>query len=270
MLLSIRHETVYHYTAPLSYTIQQLRMTPRADAHQRIQSWHIDTPGKAHPFVDAFGNASHMLTMTVPHSELRIVAAGTVEVAALDRGRVADTGNLSPLAFTVPTRLVQTSPGIAEFAGRHLRPRATSRDLVALAEAIRDAVAYCTGSTEVTTTAADALALGSGVCQDHAHLFLACCHLHDIPARYVSGYIDPGDTEHAQSHAWIDAWVDEPDFTGWVSIDVTHAQYAGSAHCRLAIGRDYESAAPVRGVRHGGGLETLTVRVDVTQSLLQQ
>jgi transglutaminase-like putative cysteine protease len=60
-----------------------------------------------------------------------------------------------------------------------------------------------------------------GVCQDHAHMFLACCHAHGIPARYVSGYIDP-ETGHAASHAWVDAWVEDPDYTGWVSIDVTH------------------------------------------------
>lgn len=263
MQLTIRHETIYRYTAPLSYTIQQLRLSPRVDANQRPVSWQISTPGRRHEFVDAFGNISHMLTITGIHNEVRIVAAGTVNVAPLDRGRMADTGSLSPLVFTVPSRLAPTDAALTDFANKHLRPDARSGDLLGLAEAIRGTVAYRSGATAVTTTASDALRLGQGVCQDHAHLFIACCHVHNIPARYVSGYIDPGNTSHAESHAWVDVWVDEVDFSGWISIDVTHARFAGDSHCRLAIGRDYDSAAPVRGVRHGGGIETLSVEVDV-------
>ena len=265
MQLSIRHETVYRYTAPLTYTIQQLRLSPRTEAHQRILSWQIFTPGHRHEFSDAYGNLSQMLTITGVHDEVRIVATGTVDIAALDRGRLAADGGLSPLVFTVPTRLATADERINEFANRHLKPGARSSDLLALAEAIRACVTYRSGSTAVTTTASDALSLGHGVCQDHAHLFLACCHVHGIPARYVSGYIDPGGTAHAESHAWVDAWVDEVDFSGWVSIDVTHAKFAGDSHCRLAVGRDYESAAPVRGVRTGGGTESLGVRVAVDQ-----
>ena len=81
--------------------------------------------------------------------------------------------------------------------------------------------------------------------------------------RYVSGYIDSGSTGHAESHAWVDVWVEELDFTGWVSIDVTHACFASDAHCRLAVARDYDSAAPVSGVRRGGGEESLDVSVKV-------
>jgi transglutaminase-like putative cysteine protease len=125
-------------------------------------------------------------------------------------------------------------------------------------------VSYQTGATEVSSTAADALLLGNGVCQDHAHLFLACCHTRQLPARYVSGYIDPGDTSHAQTHAWVDVWVEEVDFSGWISIDVTHSRLQDDAYCRLAVGRDYESAAPVRGTRRGGRDETLAVRVNLS------
>lgn len=263
MMLSIRHETVYHYTAPLAYTIQQLRLSPRAEPHQHTLSWQIATSGQRHPFTDAFGNLSHMLTITGRHDEVRIVVDGVVDVTALDRGRLLEKGTLSPLVFTVPTRLTEPTDTVTRFARQHLQQGARSKDLLALAEAIRGAVAYQSGATGVTSTAADALLLGQGVCQDHAHLFLACCHTQDIPARYVSGYIDPGSTNHAESHAWVDVWVEEVDFSGWISIDVTHARFVNDSHCRLAIGRDYDSAAPVRGVRRGGGDESLTVRVNV-------
>jgi transglutaminase-like putative cysteine protease len=81
-----------------------------------------------------------------------------------------------------------------------------------------------------------------------------------VPARYVSGYVDPGHDEPAASHAWADAWVESE---GWVSVDVTHRVPARERHCRLAIGRDYLSAAPVRGVRTGGGEESMRVDVSV-------
>jgi transglutaminase-like putative cysteine protease len=84
-----------------------------------------------------------------------------------------------------------------------------------------------------------------------------------VPARYVSGYLYPGEEYEpdAASHAWVDVWVDGE---GWISIDVSHHVYAGDHMCRLAIGRDYLSAAPVRGVRTGGGEEVMQVTVAVT------
>lgn len=264
MQFSIRHETMYRYTSPLNYTIQQLRLWPRAEPQQRILSWHLDTRGRCNQFNDAFDNVCHMLTITNRHDEVNIVAHGIIEVTPLDRGRLMRSETLSPLIFTVPGRLTELTPEVMDFAARHLQKGARSGELVALAEAIRGTVAYRSGATVVTSTATDALRLGQGVCQDHAHLFLACCHMADIPARYVSGYIDPGNTSHAESHAWVDVWIDEVDFSGWISIDVTHARFAGDAHCRLAIGRDYDSAAPVRGVRTGGGAESLSVKVNVS------
>ncbi|HEY8100319.1 MAG TPA: transglutaminase family protein [Burkholderiaceae bacterium] len=266
MNLSIRHETIYRYTALLTYTIQQLRLTPRIEAHQHVHSWHIAAPGKCHPFTDAFGNISHMLTVTERHDEVKIIVEGVIDVTSLDRGRLQEKSGLSPLVFTVPTRLTEPAEAIADFAARHLPQGARSDALLQLAEAIRGAVGYQSGATAVTSTATDALLLGQGVCQDHAHLFIACCHTQNIPARYVSGYIDPGSSNHAESHAWVDVWVDEKDFSGWISIDVTHARFENDSYCRLAIGRDYDSAAPVRGVRRGGGDESMSVRVNVSAS----
>lgn len=264
MILTIRHETHYRYTAPLSYTIQLLRLTPRREAHQQPLSWHIAAPGRCHALADAYGNPAHLLTITGLHDESHIVASGRIEVMPLDRGRLADAGGLAPLVYSAGTPLTEASAPVADFAARHLRGR-TSADMLALAEAIRDAVAYRSGATEVSTAAADALALGVGVCQDHAHLFLACCRAQGVPARYVSGYIDPGNSDHAESHAWVDAWVEDGDYAGWISIDVTHACLQDLHYCRLAVGRDYDSAAPVRGVRRGGGEESLRVHVSVSR-----
>lgn len=266
MQLSIRHETLYRYTQPQAYSIEQLHLTPRAEPQQQVLSWHISTPGHCEAYVDAFGNASHMLTLNAPHDVVRIVVEGVVATAPLPGGRLRAHDNLPPLIFTVPTSLTRPTALLADVAAASLpalgNPVGTA-DLLGLAAHIQGAVAYQTGATNVTTTAAEALLLGAGVCQDHAHVFLACCHAHGVPARYVSGYIDPGSTGHAASHAWVDAWVEDPDFTGWISIDVTHARLMTDGYCRLAIGRDYESAAPVRGMRRGGGDEVMRVEAKI-------
>ncbi|MFZ6692612.1 transglutaminase family protein [Undibacterium sp. SXout20W] len=266
MQLLIQHQTTYHYSLPSTYTIQQLRLTPRIEAHQQVIQWEVKTGGHKTPFIDAYGNQSHTLTITGAHETISILAHGIVDIHAPPFGRIVDVEHFSPLVFTVPTRLTEATPAIYAFAQRGL-PRdqtATTSELLHLAEQIQTAVAYRSGTTIVTSTADDALSLGLGVCQDHAHLFLACCHVRGIPARYVSGYIDPETSDHADSHAWVDVWAQDHDFHGWVSIDVTHACLMNDAYCRLAVGRDYDSAAPVRGVRRGGGTETLEVSVHVT------
>lgn len=266
MRLSIRHETRYSYGAPQAYSIQQLHVTPRAELQQTALSWHLSTPGSCHAYTDAYGNKSHMLTLNEAHQGVLIVAQGVVATTKLDGGRLANHEPLSPLIFTVPTRLTEPCGAIPDFAAACLPDdptRVRTADLMKLAQHIFGAVAYQTGATTVHSSASDALQLGAGVCQDHAHLFLACCHARGVPARYVSGYIDPGSSGHAASHAWVDAWVNDADFSGWISIDVTHARLMTDAYCRLAIGRDYHSAAPVRGSRRGKGVETLTVDVHI-------
>lgn len=269
MRIAIRHRTRYGYSAAPTHTIQQLHLTPRAEPQQRVQSWRLDTPGQCHAYTDAYGNLSHMLTVNGRHEALAIVAEGVVETVFPYRGRLLAEETLSPLLFTVPTRLTEATPEVQALAAGCLaapgKPAQTAR-LLRLAERIVAAVAYESGATIVSSTAADALRLGRGVCQDHAHLFLACCHAFGVPARYVSGYIDPETSGHAASHAWVDAWVADDDFSGWVSIDVTHARPMTDAYCRLAIGRDYDSAAPLRGVRRGGGDETLAVDVHISVS----
>ena len=263
--LSIHHETVYHYGSPAVYSIQRLHMTPRAEPLQRTLDWVITTPGKRRPTYDAFGNAGDIVTLSTPHNEVRITAVGNVEIQVPQVGRIVDTLRLPIPVFTVPTHLTEPTEAIRAFAASYLSaPKANTAQLLELATAIRQAVGYQSGATATSSSADDALHLGLGVCQDHAHLFIACCHSVSLPARYVSGYIYPGEVEHSASHAWVDVWVEDADYSGWVSIDVTHACLQTADYCRLAVGRDYESVAPVRGMRRGGGDEHMTVRVDVT------
>jgi len=262
MKLHIRHETHYQYEAPVSYSIQMLKLTPRTEPGQRIVTWQVHAPGDRLEQVDAYGNLMQVVTLEQPHREMRIVVEGIAEIdVAAAPGH--DPCPLSPLAFLAPTALTQPNAALRDLAERSLgKHPASIRTLLDLVAGVGEAVAYEPGVTNVSHSAAEALELGAGVCQDQAHVMLACCRAAGVPARYVSGYFYGAEAGEVASHAWVDAWLG-PE-AGWVSFDVTHAEEAGARHCRLAIGRDYLDAAPVRGVRRGGGHETMAVAVTVT------
>lgn len=269
MQLHIRHETVYRYDHPLKYSIQSLKLTPRRDAGQRTLHWRLSAPGRHVEQLDAHGNVSHLLTLEEPHSEVAIVVSGVVDTGDAGTPVLPDDGPLSPLAYLAPTPLTQPNASIREFAAQHLSGGGVLRErLERLGEGIAGAIRYRPGVTDVTDGAASVFERGEGVCQDQAHAFVACCRAMGIPARYVSGYFYTGDAGVVASHAWADAWIGSE--AGWVSIDLTHRSLAGPKHCRLAVGRDYLDAAPVRGVRRGGGAEELRVSVIVGASAAQQ
>ncbi len=261
MQLSVAHRTVYRYEEPVKYSAQKLRLTPRRDGGQRVLSWSIHAPGRRAEQLDAHGNVTHLLTLDAPHREIAIFVTGTVETAQ-GEDLMRHEGGLSPLAYVAATGLTTPSDGIIALAEAHLeRDGVLRRRLYDLAAGVCEKVRYRPGTTNVDDPAAAALARGEGVCQDQAHVFLACCRSAGIPARYVSGYLcmDPTASEESASHAWVEVWLS--DANGWHGIDVTHVAPAGTAHCRLAVGRDYLDAGPIRGVRRGGGEETMDVRV---------
>lgn len=119
--------------------------------------------------------------------------------------------------------------------------------------------------TNSGTSAAEAFTLKRGVCQDYAHIFIACARTGGVPARFVSGHFLRSDgTVHQEAgHAWAEAYVDG---LGWVGFDPANSICTTDAHVRVAIGLDYLGAAPVRGTRYGGGAETLSVEVKVEQA----
>jgi len=265
MQLHVRHETLYRYATPVSGTAQIIRLTPRQERGQRVLRWNVKTPGRRIEHRDPFGNLAHLVTVSEPHDEIRIVARGVVELSDHTGWLPPDDSGLSPLVFLAGTRLTAFNADIRDLAGpRPANPGAD--DLLSLADRIRAAVEYVPGATEVHHDAAEALKLGKGVCQDHTHVFLAACHALGIPARYVSGYVQAAGSD-AASHAWADAWLQAEQ--RWLSIDITNLRVAGAHHCRLAVGRDYLDACPVRGVRRGGEGESMLVRVVVGEAAEQ-
>jgi transglutaminase-like putative cysteine protease len=133
---------------------------------------------------------------------------------------------------------------------------------------VRDRVEYVAGVTDAHTGAAEALADGKGVCQDHAHIFISAVRTLGIPARYVTGYLvlDAPSASEAH-HAWAEAWVEG---LGWVGFDVANRICPTERYVRLAAGLDAGYAAPIIGSRRGGSTEKLDVSVEVQQQSAQQ
>ena len=268
MRLIIQHTTQYHYRDAPKHMIQLLRLTPRLDAHQRVVEWRIKTPGKQIAFQDAFGNASHSHVLHTPRAQLTLSVDGVVDISPLANGVLPQESNLMSvptLAYLVPTPLTARFSALDHLAQQALPSGLHSGgDALVLANAICRVITYESGNTDVTSTASQAFELGSGVCQDHAHVMIAACRSLGVSARYVSGYVDPGNSHAAASHAWVDIWLQG----SWVSVDVTNGIFASDSHCRLAVGRDYLDACPIRGMREGGLVEELDV--SVTVQTLQQ
>ena len=172
-----------------------------------------------------------------------------------------------PSLFLRSTALTEVNPAMATFV-RELRSESDGDVLGflhALMVQINEHMTFDEDPTNSGTSAAEAFALKRGVCQDYAHIFIACARSGGVPARFVSGHFlrSDGTVNQQAGHAWAEAYV--PDL-GWVGFDPANGICTTDAHARVAIGLDYLGAAPVRGTRYGGGTETLTVAVKVDQA----
>jgi transglutaminase-like putative cysteine protease len=259
MKLQISHQTNYYYDELAQRSVQYIRMTPMTLPHQSIHEWHVMLPKVAESQKDGFGNEWLTLSRNEAHNNLQMQASGIVEINP-DTERLEDNPQVPYLLYTVPSELTQCSQAMRDFAEPYLKS-VSLESLQALAAALLEQLPYTKGATHVGTTAAEAFELGAGVCQDHSHVFLACLRDKKIPARYVSGYLYDDTENHMASHAWAEAWLDGY----WYTFDISNQLFRPSSHVYVAIGRDYLDAAPVRGVRMGGGYESLYSQVLVTR-----
>ena len=261
MLLNIEHHTRYAYSEYVNYTIQQLRLTPQNGFGQHVKRWEIKVNGDLYSTEDAYGNSTHTLVVDKPHQEILIVAMGEVETGV---EVIAQHQNLPLAIYMRDTPLTTSSQSIREFASSYITDvYAQMAALEDMMHALLQKVSYIKGATQVNTTAVEAFELGQGVCQDHAHIFIACCRSMGLPARYVSGYLFTEDGSLMQTHAWADVHLTNG---GWQSYDVSNGCRAGETHVRLATGLDYRSASPVGGMRAGGGVEGMASSVIVNQA----
>jgi transglutaminase-like putative cysteine protease len=263
MHLKIRHRTEYAYEVAVRYSIQELRLTPLKTAGQQVDHWKINTPIKSTNSLDVFGNQCNTFVQESPYTSMIIEADG--EISTQDVYEFIDHDKaVSPYFLLQQTNLTLPTPEMLTFFASALPRNNSIEEVLTLATAIQEAIIYAPGETNFATTASQSFAMLSGVCQDHAHIMLALCRASGIPARYVSGYFFAEESPNLASHAWID-YCSDIEQRIWTSIDITHACLVDARHIRLAIGRDYYSAAPVKGVRSGGEGEKLSASISIEQ-----
>ena len=284
---TVEHETRYVYDAPVSQSWQLGRLTPRVLPWQRVVSHALaidPPPDERRDGADSFGNTVTRFALHGAHRMLRVRMQAMVEVGArprpdaaadtpweavreaLRRDPVADA--LMPARLAEPTRLVPLSDRALAYAQPSFPPgRPWIAALDDLTHRIHAEFAFEPGATTVSTSVDEVLHDRRGVCQDFAHLMLACLRALGLPARYMSGYLltDPPPGEERLlgvdvSHAWVAAW---SPVHGWVEFDPTNDQRADARYTVLAWGGDFADVAPLAGVILGGGEQAMDVRVSV-------
>jgi transglutaminase-like putative cysteine protease len=266
MAIRVFHESVYEFEAPAVHSMHTLRLTPRPHAGQRVRRWTVTGNGNREmPTVeDAFGNTVHTLSVVGAHERIRVTVSGEV-ITSETNGVIRDAHEPLPWdLYRRQTWLTQPDDAIRDLA-EPLRAAVASDQISAmhdLMNAVREAMDYEADHTDADTTAAQALAGGKGVCQDYAHLYLSCVRHLGLRARYVTGYLAANgeDSLYEPSHAWAEVLVDG---LGWVGFDVANEICPADSYVRIAVGLDYRSAAPVLGVRRGGGEGSKAERVEV-------
>ncbi|SFR16374.1 transglutaminase family protein [Poseidonocella sedimentorum] len=275
MKLRIEHETRYRFDAPVRGVIQAHRLWPGSFEGQNVLSWKVDTDGGVvgASYCDAAGDRISTVTWRTPVEEFAITVSGLVETADTSgvlRGfkeRSVPAAYLRHTQQTYPDAALRT---LCEEALEGMEEAGPLDRAHKLAACVAEAIEYALGETEPHTTAAEALALGKGVCQDHAHTLIALCHIAGIPARYVSGYLHAREdgAPHEASHAWAEVFIGG---LGWVGFDAANGCCPDERYVRLGSGLDSLYAAPIRGIASGAASEDLNVRVTVAaQEQFQQ
>jgi transglutaminase-like putative cysteine protease len=289
MIYDIRHKTTFTYEDVVSVSHHVLHLVPRS--HVRQRSLHTALVIDPAPAVDSdrqdyFGNSVYYLTLQEPHDRLVVEARSRVEVssalAPLDFGAspawedvrdslagVADDTLLKAYEYTFDSPYANSNDDVEEYARRSFLPRRP------ILEAAMDLTAriyrefeYRGGVSDVSTPVRDVFAMRKGVCQDFAHLELACLRSLGLAARYVSGYLLTHPAEGKEklvgsdaSHAWISVWCAA---NGWVDFDPTNNLIPDVEHIVVGWGRDYGDVSPINGFIVGGGAHQVAVAVDVT------
>lgn len=277
MRLRITHRTAYAYDTPQRHVLQSRRLRPSAFDGQNVVDWRVTTEGAVigAAFRDGAGDWIETARVSGPVDHVEVVAEGMVETRDMAGVLRGFREKVPPAAYMVSTRATRVDLGLTDLAERALsgsEPGDLSR-AHALAGAVHEAIAYMPGATEAHTTAADALAQGEGVCQDHTHVLITLARIVGMPARYVTGYLftDPEHPVEAdgspapvsaeqESHAWAEIHIAN---LGWVGFDAANACCPDARYVRLCSGADAADAAPIRGLAGGSGGETLEASVRV-------
>jgi len=267
MRLTITHHSRYCYAQPLAYGLQQLRLTPKSRPSQQVLRWDVAvTGGKVElEYDDQHMNHVALVSFGGEGHEISIHCRGEVETTDTN-GVIGKHSGFAPLwYFERPTALTRAGNLTRKLTkGLSAEIDDPVARMHALSDRVHEAVRFDTGHTDSQTSAEEALAAGHGVCQDHAHVFIAAARAMGVPARYVSGYLMLTDrVEQDASHAWAEAHIEG---LGWVGFDAANAVCPDERYIRVATGLDYREAAPIHGLRMGDpGGESLAVSIQVQQ-----
>ena len=266
MRLSIRHTTRYSYTEPVVHALQRLRLTPKHTQGQQIIDWQMEYKNAQAEleYDDQNFNTVTLISLEPEATEVVITCSGTVDTR--DNAGVIGrhSGHMPLWSFLGQTPLTKPGPLVRSLVRDAVHAESDRLEqLHELSRAILQHVEYRIGSTHVGTTAEEAVEAGSGVCQDHAHIFVGAARMLDIPARYVSGYLMMNDRiDQEATHAWAEAHIEG---LGWVGFDISNGISPDARYVRVATGRDYREAAPITGISYGTASEVLLVNLSVEQ-----
>lgn len=271
MLLTIQHETRYSFDHGVSHGLQRLRLRPKSTHGQEIVEWTTDLEG-ARPeaeYDDQHQNHVELVSLEPGVREVVVTCHSTVRTADNNGVLGEHSGHFPLWCFLRATPLTRAGLKVrALVAGIDADRKDPLAFLHKLSEAVRTAVDYVPGTTDVKTSAEQALAAGRGVCQDQAHVFISAGRLVDIPMRYVGGYLKmDGRIEQDAGHGWAEAYVRG---LGWVGFDVANEICPDERYVRVASGCDYSEAAPFTGIATGTGESRLSVHLSVDENRVGQ
>lgn len=286
-LYRIQHGTTYRHDVPAASAWQTLRLRPRDEPGQTVLEFDLEiTPRVADLATrkDAFGNTLHVFSVREPHRDFSVTTSSLVRRDAppappaasgltLVQARAAtDAAVLAGADFALeqfrhPSPHVPFPADLREILDQLPAEADLMETLAALGDVFRRDFTFDTAATDVSTPLAEVLARRRGVCQDFAHLYLACARRLGLAAAYVSGYLRtapaPGQPRLVGAdamHAWVSVHIPG---RGWLDYDPTNHCPAGDGHVVVARGRDYSDVSPLRGIFNGGGRHALYLGVTV-------
>jgi transglutaminase-like putative cysteine protease len=287
MIYRIVHRTTYKYKYPVSFGNHVACLKPRSLLHHKVAASELriqPPPATCTERVDYFGNLLCFFTIQEPHKELVVEARSEVimeengtpwpqqslpwEEAARVLPNDHSPSGLEAYQFGFESARIRVRPEFASYALQSFTPgRPMPEALLDLTARIHNDFRFDSKVTNVRTPTEEVFRKRRGVCQDFAHIQIACLRSLNLAARYVSGYLrtypPPGRPRLVgadASHAWVSAYC--PGF-GWLDFDPTNNVVPSNGHVTLAWGRDYGDVSPLRGLILGGGPHTLKVAVDM-------
>jgi transglutaminase-like putative cysteine protease len=275
-MLRIEHRTEYRYRDEVSASYNEARMTPlTTDRQMTVESRvEVHPRTRSYRYLDYWATVVDVFDIHVPHSTLTVTATSVVETTEApsqppDPGWDLLTSEPvldSHAEFLAPTAYAPIDPELVALAVDLRNGWGPGATVDAVSRFVRGHLAYTPGSTEVSSSALEALHQKAGVCQDYAHLSIALLRAAGVPARYASGYLHtgkdarPGDTVSGESHAWVEVWLGD-----WWPFDPTNGVAVGERHAVVGRGRDYADVPPLKGVYNTGTPEALDVEVRITR-----